>query len=178
MPSTLITTDELRNFIGEFISPENLDRILTVEDAWLQRMRGPHGASLDDTLEFYRSIGLNSGVTRRLWLPRPARQIDSIVEYFDLESEGITVDPNDYSLVEQGKVIERRAGFYGPRVKVVYRPQQDLDVRKGTLISLVQSRISYEAASKANRPDELTLGFERARQAILQTNMPERIRIG
>lgn len=137
MPSTLITTDQVREHVETGISDDALDRLITAADEDIVGVAGPHDP--DDTMQVRVEAH-----PHRIYLPRRASIIDTLEDSYDgqnWQERGSAT----FELLNGGRMIQTLSIAFRPRARVTFTPIATNPKRIAALIQLVRLANAHSA---------------------------------
>lgn len=173
----LITTAVARTHIETDLVDAALQRLIDDADAQIVERYGEHAGNITEELR----VGAHG---RFLFPSRRVVAVVSATEYaLRAETSSVVLDPTDYRILNNGRVLERlhtgpnaRQGW-GERVVLVYAANSETAKRTGVTIDLVRLAAQYEAKKSEGIGDYSAthVDYERERNALLRRLQPSRI---
>lgn len=136
---TLLSVEELRRVVSSDLSDSDLFDLITLEELELVRRFGAHGDGAATVTE------IRSGQGQELYLARPIASVTSITERRALNLADVPVTTAEYILWPAQGRITRTNAAWGPRVTVVYAPQDDRARRKQVIANLLRIGLAQSA---------------------------------
>lgn len=173
-----ITLSELRAHVETDLTDPALQLLMMDAQSELTARFGP------DTGPVERVLYGRSQRFLRLW--RPATSITSVVEANRQRTPLLTLVPDDYALMNGGRLLERLTGPSGLAgyssgwsdvVTVTYMPVSEQDLRDRVTIDLVKLAVRYSAVEAQNIGDfseTTSMDYLNARERVLMAMVHRR----
>lgn len=153
--------DEIRNVVSTDLNDVELQAVVTREEVELVRQIGAHTGSVTE---------IRPGGSKSIYLTRQIASITSVSEYLylgDTAPQVLVVNTDYVAWEDQGR-IERLDGHFGPKVTIVYTPDDDRELRKQVLIELVRIALNqspYQSESVSGVEDSYSYTAAQSWQA-------------
>lgn len=163
---SLVTAEEVRALIETPLGDEELEAIITREEAAMVKRIGPN---YDEDTPLVESI---EGRGKNLFLSRAIAEVESVTEARCLGDTPEELTPTDFHIWhEQGRLIRLlRWTCWGEVVTVTYQPVDDNEARKTTLIELIRlalERTVMKSESVAGEYSYTAPDWDAARERLL-----------
>ena len=135
------TVAAVRQFVsGTPLDDAGLEMVIDAVDQYIVTEAGAHCVQASDTLT------IDGQYQDGLYLPRGARQVDMVSTLNAIGDPDDVIDAANYDVARSGKwlLVNASAVRYGTLIRVVYRPVQDLHLRRMVLIDLLKNRLAYD----------------------------------